>query len=106
MKDKRFEYPGTSIPNISTLQNMNINYLLLGSLLSSIIWLIIVFLKFEEFSIELRIIMILSFVCLVLFINVIMLYIRDCQNYFVVCYQNSQIETIDKQVAKIKNKKN
>lgn len=103
---ERFNYPVNTEPDITTLQNMNINHFLLGSVASSIISAIIIFLGFNDIELKIKIIIILSIICLILLVNLIALYIRDCQNYFVVCFQNSKIKEIEKKVENIKNSKN
>lgn len=77
---------------------------LLTSLLGVIIPSIMSILALKDFSIYIRIIICLSFACLVLFIDAVFYFIKEREYYYTVCYLENNIDLLQAHIKQIETK--
>lgn len=88
-------------PTDSAILKLKNSTLFMTSFITEIIAIAITLLNIKHFSIAICLIIILSFTCLILFIDLILMYVKDRENHFKYIYLTNMYESMCNEINKM-----
>ena len=98
------EFDEPTQPVDSTILKLKNSTLFLASIIVEFLGIFVTIFNFKDLSYEVKIIISLSITCIVLFTNVILLYIKDRENYFKSIYLRNMYESLCNEINQVQKK--